>query len=136
MSQRKMPLIATIVLLGLWAIAFTATHWPMSDPQQQALFPHVDKVVHAAIYAVLAITTLIAATVWNYRWSLTLAATVALAMVGLGIFDEVTQMLVAGRTADPLDLAADALGAVVGIGLFGLSRCVCASWEVYASDTP
>jgi len=134
MSLRKVPLIATIVLIGLWVIAFTATHWPM-EPQQDPLFPHIDKVVHAGIYAVLAITALIAATAWNFRWTLLLAATVALALVGVGIFDELTQMLVAGRTADPLDLVADTFGAVVGISLFGLVRSARQPRDLPASES-
>lgn len=136
MSLRRVPLIATVVLVGLWAIAFVATHWPMPDPEQPILFPHVDKLVHAGIYALLAITALVAATAWNYRWSFLLAATVAMALVGLGIFDELTQMLVAGRTADPLDLVADTLGAVVGISLYGLGRGVRGQQELSASKSP
>lgn len=135
MSLRKVPLIATIVLIGLWAIAFTATHWPM-EPSEDPLFPHIDKFVHAGIYAVLAITALIAATAWNYRWSLGLAATVALALVGLAMFDELTQMLVVGRTADPLDLAADTLGAILGISLYGVVRSVRRQQELPASESP
>jgi len=135
MSLRKVPLIATIALIGLWAIAFMATHWPMSDPQQEVFFPHFDKVVHAGIYAVLAIMALVAATTWNYRWSLVLAVTVAMALVGVGIFDELTQMLVAGRSADPLDLAADTLGAVLGVALFGLTRSIRGPEALSASDS-
>lgn len=135
MSLRKVPLIATIVLIGLWVLAFTATHWPM-QPGQEPLFPHFDKVVHAAIYAVLAITAMIAATAWNYRWTLLLAATVAVALVGVGIFDELTQMLVVGRTADPLDLVADTFGAVVGISLYSIARGVRQTQELSASESP
>ncbi|PQO41838.1 hypothetical protein C5Y96_00250 [Blastopirellula marina] len=135
MSLRKVPLIATIVLIGLWAIAFTATHLPM-DPNKEQLFPHVDKFVHAGIYAILAFTALFAATAWNYRWSLLLAATVALALVGLGMFDELTQMFVAGRTADPLDLAADTLGAIMGICVFGLAKGGRGQQELPASESP
>ncbi|QDU77187.1 VanZ like family protein [Bremerella volcania] len=135
MSLRKVPLIATLVLFGLWAIAFTATHWPM-EPDNDPLFPHVDKFVHAGIYAILAITALFAATAWNYRWSLLLAVTVALALVGVGMFDELTQLFVAGRTADPLDLVADTFGAVVGISLYGLVRGGRGSEELSASESP
>lgn len=134
MSLRKVPLIATLVLIGLWAIAFTATHWPM-EPNKDPLFPHIDKLVHAGIYAVLAITTLFAATAWNYRWSFLLAVTVALTLVGVGMFDELTQMFVDGRTADPLDLAADTLGAVMGISLYGLIRGVRGTAELSASES-
>lgn len=135
MSLRKVPLIATIVLIGLWATAFTATHMPM-EPGKEPLFPHVDKLVHAGIYAILAITALFAATAWNYRWSLLLAVTVALALVGMGIFDELTQTLVAGRTADPLDLAADTLGVILGISLYAVARGSRGQQELPASESP
>ncbi len=135
MSLRKVPVIASLVLVGLWAIAFTATHLPM-EPNDDPLFPHVDKVAHVTIYAVLTITALATAVAWNYRWSLLLAVTVVLGMIGLGIFDELTQMLVAGRTADPLDLMADTLGALAGICLFGLVRSVRAAQALSASESP
>jgi len=136
MPLRKLPLIATATLVGLWMIAFAATHWPMPNPPQEAWIPHLDKLAHAAIYGVLAIAALVAATAWNVRWSLTLAVTVLLILVGVGTFDELTQLLVAGRSADPLDLAADTLGALVGISLFGIARGVRASQSLAASDSP
>lgn len=135
MSLRKAPLIATLVLFGLWAIAFTATHLPM-EPNEDPLFPHIDKLVHAGIYATLAITALFAATAWNYRWSFLLALTVALTLVGVGMFDELTQMFVDGRSADPLDLAADTFGAVMGISLYGIMRSVRGTTDLSASESP
>lgn len=135
MSLRRVPLIATLVLIGLWAIAFTATHWPM-EPDKDPFFPHIDKVVHTGIYAILTITAFAAATAWGYRWSMSLIVTITLAMVCVGFFDELTQLFVAGRTADPLDLVADTFGAVLGIFVFGLARSVRRSQTLSASESP
>jgi VanZ family protein len=42
--------------------------------------------------------------------------------VCLGVLDEVHQIFVPGRSPDPADAAADALGIALGIGLFWLLR--------------
>lgn len=125
MLFRKLPVLLTAVLLVYWGAAFTATHWPMNPgnvPSSQ--IPHLDKVVHAGIYFLLAILTLSTALAWGFRWRLRLLAQVWLVMVMIGLIDESTQLLVAGRSADILDLAADAAGALLGILLVAAARVV------------
>ncbi|MEW4452799.1 VanZ family protein [Bremerella sp. JC817] len=134
MSLRKLPLLATIVLVALWAIAFTATHWPLRQEPNEILFPHADKIAHMTIYAVLAFVSLLALRAWNYRWTPLLAVLVGLAMVALGMFDELTQMLVAGRTPDPADLLADTIGAGLGIGAYALARAIYARQNYSPSE--
>ena len=43
---------------------------------------------------------------------------------GYGIFDEVHQHFVPGRTADPFDVLADLLGISLALGLIGIIRLV------------
>ncbi len=136
MPLRKLPILASLVLLGLWAIAFTATHWPIPHPADKALFPHVDKVAHALIYGTLAIAAAFAVRSWGFRWSPLLAVAIALGMIALGIFDEMTQMFVVGRTPDPTDLLADAVGIVLGLGFFTLLRGKLPRPKASAGDSP
>lgn len=117
--------IATIILVVVCATTFLATHVPKPGsmiPIETRLIPHFDKFVHATIYATLAIALLIALRSWKFRWCWQLAAAVFLWLLAWGIFDELTQKLVAGRTADPADLLADALGACLGIGVIAVLR--------------
>lgn len=134
MPLRKLPLLATAILVGLWGIAFAATHWPLRHEPNETLFPHADKIAHLTIYAVLAFATLLAARAWNYRWTPLLAVIVVMAMVGLGIFDELTQMLVVGRTPDPADLLADTIGAVLGVGMYAAARAIYSRQNYSPSD--
>jgi len=71
-----------------------------------SIFPDVsDKVAHAVAYAVLAGFL----TLGTGRPALAVALSVA-----YGVTDEIHQAFVPGRTPDVLDLAADAVGAMVG----------------------
>ena len=76
-----------------------------------------DGAAHAGIYAVLSMLVL-RGFVLSGRGRLTVAAAAAAAAVtiGYGLTDEWHQSFVQGRTADARDLAADAVGAVAGIG--------------------
>ncbi len=125
MLPRVSPSLSIALLVGLCLLAFTATHWPMPHKlmeQSNDLIPHFDKFVHATIYGVLAVAALIVFGSWKFRWSLSLVVAVWLTLVAWGAFDELTQMLVAGRSCDPADLVADAVGACLGIGLIAWAR--------------
>ncbi|MGE3284512.1 MAG: VanZ family protein [Pseudonocardia sp.] len=70
-------------------------------------FPDADKVVHVGLFAVLAVTGLLA-----WRAPVRLAA----ALVVYGAAIEVAQgILPIARSADPLDLLADAAGVALGV---------------------
>lgn len=88
------------------------------------LVPHLDKFVHTGFYAVLAIVALITLRSWKFQWCWQLAAAVFLWLLAWGIFDELTQNLIAGRTADPTDLLADAFGAILGISMIAVMRWI------------
>lgn len=83
--------------------------------------PGADKLVHAAIYAVLGALVARAALGAGIRRgvALILAAGGAAAF---GLFDEWTQQFSAGRFPDLADAGADTVGAVLGAGLVLLRR--------------
>ena len=82
--------------------------------------PNFDKLAHGAAYGLLGF--LLAFGFFKLlRFSLkTKQGGVILTGVILGILDEVHQIFVPGRTPDPLDVAADAVGIVLGLILFRL----------------
>ena len=123
MSRRPSPALMTALLVLAWGCAFTATHWPAPSSGGGAMpFPHADKLVHAAIYALLAIAALATSAAWRISWSVKLGLAVWGALAALGALDEATQLLVPGRSADVLDWVADGLGALLGIGLYAAGR--------------
>ena len=71
----------------------------------------VDKVVHAAMYALLCGAWVFALRPWRQQWHL--AAWAWTLTAAYGALDEVHQSFVPGRTADPLDALADAAGALI-----------------------
>lgn len=82
--------------------------------------PNFDKLAHGAAYGLLGF--LLAFGFFKLlRFSLkTKLGGVILTGVILGILDEVHQIFVPGRTPDPLDASADAVGIVLGLILFRL----------------
>ena len=90
------------------------------DPLLWGWLP-VDKLAHGIIYA--ALSALVCRAVFN-AWrprvwqKLPLAAIGITAAVVFGLSDEWHQSFVAARSADALDLAADAVGAIVGALLY------------------
>lgn len=82
--------------------------------------PNFDKLAHGAAYGLLGF--LLAFGFFKLlRFSLkTKQGGVILTGVILGILDEIHQIFVPGRTPDPLDVAADAVGIVLGLILFRL----------------
>ena len=77
---------------------------------------------HVAVYSILAFLLHVALAGYNSaapRWVL---ASIAFALTVLyGVSDEIHQAYVPGRIASELDLAADAVGAVIGVGLASLA---------------
>ena len=98
------------VSVSLYAAALVvATLVPWSHPGRTV--PRIDMALHFAAWTVLAFLTAIA---WaKSRAPIGAAALAALAAVCFGALIEVLQPLT-GRTAELHDLAADALGAVLG----------------------
>ena len=107
-----------LTLAWLPALLYMLLIWWLSS-QQVALpidsIPLRDKGVHLAEYAVLgACFAHAVAMTWPGR-GLRGALTAWLLATGFGLLDELHQAFVPGRSADILDLAADALGAAVAV---------------------
>jgi VanZ family protein len=112
----------SIVLAWLPALAYMGLIWflssrPISLPL--ASFPHRDKVVHLLEYGTLGA---LAARAIHGSMRLSLRAALVWAFtlsVAWGCLDELHQAFVPARSADVLDLAADVVGALLGVACYG-----------------
>ncbi len=79
--------------------------------------PHLDKLVHGALYAVLGALTgrALALRAPAGRIAAAVVAAAAVSLVGFGALDEWSQGFSPGRTTSLADLAADAIGAWIGL---------------------
>jgi VanZ family protein len=105
-------------LLVYWLALFVGTHLP-GNPNFRPTesLPHIDKVVHAAAFAGLAVLVLLGLSGW-IRPSAALGLGV---LVALGIYaglDEFTQGFVRFRQPDVRDWVADMIGVLVGMAVF------------------
>ncbi len=112
--------------LSLWAplLAYLALlHFAAGRSELPSIVAHVwDKLLHAAAYAVLAVLS-VRAFQGGFRAPRRGAALAAGAFAtAYGGLDEYYQMFVPGRSADPLDLLADAVGAFGAVGALFLLR--------------
>ncbi len=99
--------------LGLAVAIFLLSDQTRLPPSPIA-FVGVDKVIHAGVYALLCGLLL-----WAARPTSVIAAFGWAVLVALyGASDEWHQSFVPGREADPLDLVADAMGALLLAGLY------------------
>jgi VanZ family protein len=90
---------------------------PLSVPL--VWFPHRDKVVHVLEYGtlgVLAARAIHGSMLITFRVALIWAFALS---VGWGALDELHQAFVPKRSADLLDLAADVVGALLGVACYG-----------------
>lgn len=109
--------LAAVLALAWAALIFWASSRPAGDLPPS--FPHADKLVHAAVYAVLG--ALVAVALGRGRPLPARAAGLALALaVAYGVSDELHQGFVPGRDVSLLDLVADTVGAAAGI--FAVAR--------------
>ena len=100
-------------LSGAWAAGIFAVSHLENLPEAPGEIPHLDKLAHAGVYAVLAalVSCALSASGAARRRALVLGAVAAAAY---GATDEFHQVFVPGREASLFDWAADACGA----GLF------------------
>jgi VanZ family protein len=120
MRSQLRPFLPLFILLiaGYWVGLFVLTHIPnVKLPDVD----FIDKVCHCLGYGALAFGIGSVLTIWRgYQprfpiWIWTLA-------VAYGAIDEYTQKFVENRSSDIMDLAADAVGAA--LGLLVLHLCV------------
>ncbi len=101
-------------LIVYWIILFTATSIPA---QSVPSFGVGDKFNHFFAYLILAV--LLYLTLGFQEKSMFAKHNAALLTIAIillyGIFDELHQMLIPGRSAEFLDWAADAVGAICGV---------------------
>lgn len=111
--------LASICLVAYWLLIFTGTHLPRVDLPTSISMS--DKVYHFVAYAGLSFLlcwALPTATSSRYH-HLSIAWAVSLCY---GIFDELTQLLVRGRSAEFMDFVADVLGASFGLLAYLIAR--------------
>lgn len=100
-----------MLLLAVLALTIMPAIWLWPDRNQVAqLFGAFDKLAHAIVFALLA--------VWfagQYRkasyWR------IAIGLLAFGVLIELCQRLVGYRTAEWLDVAADAVGIIIGLSI-------------------
>jgi VanZ family protein len=123
----KQPQESTLhyqVPAALWAIAiFVASSIPSSAIPEIGIFRY-DKLLHACLFCVLAFLVYRAVLHQDRypqlaRFSVVVAC---LASALYGALDEVHQMFVPGRSADWLDVAADATGVLVFLVILAWSK--------------
>jgi VanZ family protein len=108
-----------IVLAWLPAAAYMLLIWLLSSAALPTFptssFPFRDKGVHVCEYGVLGFLLAHACLrTFPTRPALRVALVSVMLTMAWGLFDEIHQAFVPGRSADVLDLGADALGALVG----------------------
>ena len=106
-------------LIVYWVILFVATSIPA---QSVPSFGVGDKVNHFLAYLILAILLYLTLSFQEKSiFTQRNAALLTIAVILLyGVLDELHQMLIPGRSAEFLDWAADAVGAICGVLLISL----------------
>lgn len=125
----RLNLIRSLCVLaltaGYWLLIFGGTHVAGSAAPGVG---NLDKLAHSGAFAGLAfLLSASLACFWRPRLAL-YASAVGLA-AAYGLLDELTQMLVKDRTADPLDWLADVCGATAGAILFATARRLYGQWK-------
>jgi VanZ family protein len=116
-SLKPRTLLILTVTAAYWLLIFGGTHAVGHAGPEVGNW---DKLVHGGAFAGLALLLCGSlACFWRTR-PLLYAANIAV-VAGYGIVDELTQMLVKDRTADPLDWLADVTGAFAGTIVFALA---------------
>jgi VanZ family protein len=109
---------ATAVLVCYWLIMFTGTHWPHVSLQR---YPqNFDKVLHFTGYAGFGFLLAVWVTTRRTFGRRDFATAFAVIFV-YAIVDEVTQPWF-GRDCEFLDMVADWVGGLIGLGIFLLVR--------------
>jgi VanZ family protein len=100
----------TVLLCAYWAVLFFGTHARLPPG---AIAPGMDKSIHFFAYAVLGgLLIAVHATRGLYTWATVF--TCWLILVGYGVFDELTQILV-NRQCELYDWLYDVAGAATGL---------------------
>jgi len=99
------------IFVFYWILCFAVTHVPLRG--QEPPIPGLDKVIHLALYGILA--ALFYFSIKSKKAPLRIQLkTTALVLVLYSLVDEITQPLV-GRSCDGWDLLADWIGLSIGL---------------------
>jgi VanZ family protein len=112
--NKKKVLLVYIPLIVYWLILFTATSIPVEKLPSIGLSDKVNHLMAYFVLSALVYLTLIFQRKSRFLFNYAPVATLIISIF-YGIADELHQMLIPGRSAEVLDWAADALGAVLGI---------------------
>lgn len=115
---------ARMVCLFVYGVVLLLMLMPMRGSGEGASIPHLDKLVHAVAWAMLALGTwpVVAVSRRTRGWSVRARFLLVVGLGALfGVLVELVQGLVPSRSADPWDALADTLGAALG-ALFCLWR--------------
>lgn len=113
--------LASVLLAVYWVTIFVATHLPSAA---LPILELSDKVYHVAAFAGLAF--LLGWALPKSRRGMSVHGATVVSVGGLyAIVDEWTQQFIPGRTCDPLDVAADILGLIVGFAVYVSLRAMC-----------
>ncbi len=130
MSARVRPWLPALLYMLL---IFVLSSLRLVVPEIER-FPLKDKGIHFVEYAILGLLCGYAShKTWPSRSLLRTAAVGALVASAWGLSDEIHQSFVPGRSAELLDLVADAIGASIGAGLSTLPYAL-RSDEVSATE--
>jgi VanZ family protein len=114
-SRKQKPII--ISLLIYWPTLFVLAHIPI--PQLVRKAGVSDKIIHFVAYLVLVfLLWFVISPGRKVNWRRTTAWWVFFGAVCYGIFDELMQGVVAGRSCDAMDFLADLAGVLTGLILF------------------
>ena len=108
--------IASGLFLGVyWSALALGTHWPHMS--HHATVQYNDKLAHYVGYAGLAF---LISVFWSIRRRISWRAILVILVLCMayGVLDELSQMLVPGRSAQVADWVADSVGALSGIAVF------------------
>ena len=124
-TTRRLVMLAGVAVY--WSLLFLATHVPgdgqlrLPDP-----IPQLDKIVHAAGFAGLAVIVCAAASGWWRPGAAMYLAVIGILAAYAGL-DELTQGLVRHRQPDVKDWIADMAGAMAGVGIFAAIQTLISS---------
>ena len=111
-NDRVRSKFAVMMLASYWMVLFIGTHIHIPSDVNKVLQEGSDKLIHAGMYAVLAVLWAAWRSSMNHwNWRETVQGIAILALYAMG--DELLQIPV-GRHADVADWFADCLGLVVG----------------------
>jgi VanZ family protein len=112
--KKVLPFLPAALYYGLIFFLSSRSHLPSIS------VPNFDKLAHGAAFSVVGFLL-----AYGFFKSLHASLKIKILFVwllgtGLGILDEIHQIFVRGRSSDPLDATADAIGVGLGILLYWL----------------